>query len=96
MKIISEKTGKTYGSVEECVADEKRFDEAIVAKENKKKEMAEARKSRAMEVENAYKKVLEAQKEYHDKLNKFIEDYGSFHMTIKDHVPFEDIFDWLF
>ena len=31
MRIISEKTGKEYASVEECIAAEKEFDEAVNA-----------------------------------------------------------------
>lgn len=96
MTIISEKTGKTYETVEDCLADEKKFDLAVEEKENKKKELANARKERAKEVEDAYNTRLEADRLYKEKLNKFIDDYGSFHMTINTEV--EDphsIFDFL-
>lgn len=96
MTIISEKTGKTYETVEDCLADEKKFDLAVEEKENKKKELANARKERAKEVEDAYNARLEADRLYREKLNKFIDDYGSFHMTINTEV--EDphsIFDFL-
>ena len=96
MTIISEKTGKTYETVEDCLADEKKFDLAVEQKENKKKELANARKERAKEVEDAYNARLEADKFYREKLNKFIDDYGSFHMTINTEVedPYS-IFDFL-
>lgn len=96
MTIISEKTGKTYETVDECLADEKKFDLAVEEKENKKKELANARKERAKEVEDAYNARLEADKFYREKLNKFIDDYGSFHMTINTEVenPYS-IFDFL-
>lgn len=96
MTIISEKTGKTYESVEECLEDEKKFDREVEAAENKKKELANTRKERAKEVEDAYNARLEADKLYRDKLNKFIDDYGSFHMTINTEVedPYS-IFDFL-
>lgn len=96
MTIISEKTGKTYETVEDCLADEKKFDLAVEEKENKKKELANARKERAKEVEDAYHARLEADRLYREKLNKFIDDYGSFHMTINTEVedPYS-IFDFL-
>lgn len=77
MKIFSEKTNKYYSTVDECIEAEKK----VAAKEAKKKELSDARKNRAKEVEDAYKARLEADKVYQEKLNKFIEDYGSFHMT---------------
>ena len=96
MTIISEKTGKTYESVEECLEDEKKFDRKVEEAENKKKELANTRKERAKEVEDAYNARLEADKLYREKLNKFIDDYGSFHMTINTEVedPYS-IFDFL-
>ena len=96
MTIISEKTGKHYNTVEECLADEKKFDEEAALKEAKKKELSDSRKIRAKEVEDAYKARLEADKIYREKLNKFIDDYGSFHMTIDTEL--EDsfsLFDYL-
>ena len=62
-----------------------------------KKELSDARKVRAKEVEDAYKACLDANKHYRDKLNKFIDDYGSFHMTFDTEIdsPFS-FFDFLF
>ncbi len=102
MRIISEKTGKEYTSVEECVAAEKEFDEAI-AKEKAAKELAianekarvaklnEERKARAAQVEDAYKALCDANQKYRELLDRFIQDYGSFHMTLKtgDLNPFD-------
>lgn len=93
MTIISEKTGKHYNTPEECLADEKRFDEELAAKEAKKKELSDTRKIRAKEVEDAYKARIEADKNYREKLNKFIDDYGSFHMTFNTEV--DDSFSFL-
>ena len=97
MTIFSEKTGKCYNTPEECLADEKKFDEELAAKEAKKKELSDCRKVRAKEVEDAYKNCLNANKYYRDKLNKFIDDYGSFHMTFDTEIdsPFS-FFDFLF
>lgn len=97
MKIISEKTGLEYASVEECVNAEKEYDEKIAAEKAKKEALDNQRKNRAIEVEDAYKAVLTAQKAYKEKLNAFVKDYGSFHMTLKtgDGNPF-DLFESFF
>ena len=97
MIIISEKTGKEYETIDECLADEKKFDEEVALKEAKKQELTNARKERAKEVEDAYKKRIEADKNYRSLLNKFIDDYGSFHMTfdteLEDTFSFFDFLD---
>lgn len=97
MQIISEKTGKEYPSVEACLADEKKFDEAIALEKKKKEELVTARKARAAEVEDAYKAVCDAQRAYREKLDNFIKDYGSFHMTVRtgENNPF-NLFDRFF
>lgn len=101
MKILSEKTHKEYATVEECLAAEKEYDEALAAEKQKKEELANARKARANEIEEAYKAILEARKHYDELLDKFVEDYGSFHMTLHtgDGNPFDlfsNYFDRIF
>ena len=95
MKIYSEKTGKEYKTVELCLAAEAEFDKQVALEKAKKEELATQRKARAAEVEDSYKKILEAQKEYKEKLNQFVKDYGSFHMTVRtgEGNPF-NMFDW--
>lgn len=108
MKIISEKTNQEYSTVEECVAAEEQYDKelaekkaaeekALVEAKAKKEALMAARKDRAAEVEEAYKAILAAQKTYREKLDSFVKDYGSFHMTIKtgDGNPF-DLFNSFF
>ena len=97
MRIISDITNKSYDTVEACEKAEAEYLEVKKAEELKKKELAEQRKARAAEVEASYKAVLEAQKIYREKLNKFCEDYGSFHMTVKtgELNPF-NLFDRIF
>ena len=102
MKIYSEKTDKEYASVEDCLAAEKEYDEAMEAKrvaeekalverKAKNEKLTAKRKERAAEVENAYKAILEAQKVYREKLDAFVKDYGSFHMTVRtgENNPFD-------
>lgn len=97
MRIFSEKTGKEYKTVPECIAAEKEFDEAQAKKEARKKALSDERKTRAKEVEDALKAVCDAQKVYEEKLNAFVKDYGSFHATIRtgEGNPF-DLFEPLF
>lgn len=98
MKIYSEKTGKEYKTVDECVAAEKEFDEAVAKEKAKKEELAAVRKERAAEVEEAYKAIAAAQKEYRKKLDAFVKDYGQFHMTVRtgEGNPFNLFDDFFF
>lgn len=97
MRIFSEKTGKEYKTVPECIAAEKEFDEAQAKEEARKKALSDERKTRAKEVEDALKAVCDAQKAYEEKLDAFVKDYGSFHATIRtgDGNPF-NLFEPLF
>lgn len=97
MKYFSEKTNKTYDTEKDCLNAEIEFDNAAAKERMKKEKLAGERKARANEVEEAYKAVLEASKKYREKLNAFVKDYGSFHMTLRtgEGNPF-DLFDRFF
>ena len=97
MKILSDKTNKYYATVDECLAAEKAFDEAEAKKKAEAQKLNATRKERANEVEMAYNASLEANKHYHELLDAFVKDYGSFHMTVHtgDLNPF-DSFSHLF
>jgi len=97
MKYFSEKTNKTYDTEKDCLFAEAEYDKAIAEEKIKKERLSTERKARASEVEEAYKAVLEASKHYREKLNAFVKDYGSFHMTLRtgDGNPF-DLFDRFF
>ena len=94
MKIMSEKTGKEYKTVEECIAAEKAFDDKI-AKEKAEKEAKEKalvakkeaaiaeRKEAASKVEEKRKVLIEAQKAYKEELSKFCSKFGAYHYTVK-------------
>jgi len=108
MKIMSEKTGKEYKSVEECLAAEKEYDKALaekkaaeekalaVAKQQKEVAIAE-RKAFAEKVEDKRQALIKAQQEYRDELAAFCNKYGAYHVTLKpgDKSIFE-LFDHLF
>jgi len=94
MKIMSEKTGKEYSSVELCLAAEKEYDEKVAAAKAKKeaeqkalavkKEAAIAeRKEAASKVEEKRQALIAAQKAYREELSNFCSKYGAYHYTIK-------------
>jgi len=107
MKIYSEKTNKEYASVEDCLAAEKEYDEAMEAKkaaeekalaERKAKQEIEIaeRKADANEVEAARQELIAAQKKYHETLAKFCQKHGAYHYTIKPGEGIHDLFSSVF
>lgn len=107
MKIYSEKTNKEYASVDECLAAEKEFDEAVAAKkaaeekalaERKAKQEAIAaeRKADADEVEAARQELIAAKKKFNDILAKFCQKHGAYHYTIKPGEGLQDLVSSVF
>lgn len=108
MLYLSEKTGKSYKTVEELETAEKELAE----QEAKKAELVEVKKTRAKEVEEAYlnyqnvkeecyNKVAEAEKKWLELRDKFAEDYHGYHMTYtnnngKKEISFSDLLDSFF
>ena len=60
------------------------------------------RATRAKEVEEAFKAMNVAHQHYIELKNKFIEDYGSFHLSLTEKTPvnkstdLNSLIDWLF
>ena len=74
----------------------KEHKEKVEAEEKHKKELADSRKIRAKEVEDAYKAVIDAQKHYNELLTNFCKEYGSFHCTItNEDFPANILFNFL-
>lgn len=81
----SELTGKTYESKEECLEAEKQHEIQIKGKEEKgkrAKEIKDAYEHYLKVTEEGRKKSIDAYNTYVDLKNKFVKDYGSFHMTV--------------
>lgn len=82
MKYYSEKLNKMFDTEMALKVAEKDVEE----QEKKAKAEAEAkaakRKLRAAEVEAARKAMTDAQKHYRDLLEKFCDDYGSYHCSM--------------
>ena len=58
MIIRSEKTGKEYATVDECLAAEKKYDEAVSAQEKQKKLREEAKEAKRLEVKAAKENII--------------------------------------
>ena len=84
----SDVTKKYYESEDALVAAETEVIKAQRAAEEKNK----VRKTRAQEVEDAYKSAVEAQKKYLELRNKFVKDYGSYHTTFNEII--DQFFGW--
>ena len=98
MKYLSEKTNKTYATVEELEKDEKKFDLAQKEKEN----ALSKKKEDAKKVQDAYQNLLDIRKKYYEDIkkaeqnyyilkNQFIEKYGCWHMTYTNNNGEENI-----
>lgn len=96
MKYYSETLNKVFENENECLNAEKEYKAKVEEEEKRKKELADSRKIRAKEVEDAYKAIIDAQKHYNELKNKFVEDFGSFHMTFSTTDDFHSLFSDLF
>ena len=96
MKYYSETLNKVFENEKDCLNAEKEYKAKVEEEEKRKKELADSRKIRAKEVEDAYKAIIDAQKHYNELKNKFVEDFGSFHMTFSTTDDFHSLFSDLF
>lgn len=109
MKIIyySEKLNETFDTQAELEQAEAAREAELAAKKEAAEKAKADRSARAKEIEAAYAKIVEAEKvlseaqnNYKALRNKFIEEYGSFHMTVHKVSPinewFGDLFNTLF
>lgn len=94
MRYYSEVTKQFYDTEKACLEAEFKVKEEVnrqkIQRERlereereKKEKIAAERKARANEVSAAREEMVKAQDKYRDLLNKFVTDYGSFHMTLK-------------
>ena len=96
MKYYSEDLKRLFDNEDELTKAEAEAKEVALAKETKEKQLREERASRAKEVEEALKAARDAEKKANKLMNDFVNDYGSFHTTIKDYFnPFGWFWNWL-
>ena len=94
MKFYSEKLDKLFDNEKELKEAEDALEVKKAAEEAHAKQLATTRKERAKAIEESYKKVVEARKEYKKLVDDFTRDYGSFHMSVKsDNLSDMDLFD---
>lgn len=87
MIISSELTGKTYKTVDECLAAEKEFVE-------KKEKEEKARAAHKEAVDKAYKEAIEACEKYMKLVGmKYEPKKNGYRLTIFDEDELEDFFD---
>jgi hypothetical protein len=106
--VYSKLLKKPFDSIEELKEAEKKYHEENDAK----LKLVEEKKSRAKEIEDAYKHSMDVRKEarqmikeaddkYYALRNKFVEDYGSYHLSYyndngKEFVSLSDMIDSFF
>lgn len=99
---------KNFFDYDELVKEEEAFEK----ENNEKLHLAEVKKTRAKEVEDAYLKLQSVKKECYDKIqeaenrwielrDEFAKDYNGYHMTYsnvdgKEHVTFSDLLNSIF
>lgn len=97
MKYYSETLNKVFENEKDCLNAEKEYKAKVEAEEKRKKDLADFRRVlRAKEVEDAYKAVIDAQKHCNELKNRFVDDFGSFHMTFSTTDDFHSLFSDLF
>ena len=95
MKYYSEITNRTYNTEKECIEAEQAIVKARDAKKAKEEKLSKERAERAKSVDEkriAYVKALE---DYREEVQKFVKDYGSYHMSYSSKSPLS-LFDMLF
>ena len=91
MKYYSEVTKKMYDT-----EDALKTAEAAEAKKKAEADLkSQQRASRAKEVEDAFKAAQAAFDKYTELRNKFVEDYGSYHMSYTKPVLKNGEYDWI-
>ena len=95
MKYYSEITNRTYNTEKECIEAEQAIVKAREEKKAKEEKLSKERAERAKivyEKRIAYVKALE---DYREEVQKFVKDYGSYHMSYSSKSPLS-LFDMLF
>lgn len=93
MKIMSEKTGEYYDSVEECLEAEKEFEKEQRAKEERENRMKVERGNRAAELRDAYADYMECYERYVNLLSEYAKDYHSYNIDYpnKSYTSFDNL-----
>lgn len=94
MKFVSEYTGKSYNTAEECLAADAEYEKIIAEKKAAAKKVAEEKDARFAEVQAAYEEATEACRRFKKLKLACVKDYGKCEIRYSS----EDIADpfWFF
>lgn len=94
MKYYSEVLNKFYDSAEDVLKAEELHEKKLAEEKAKKEALVATRKTRADEVEKAFKEADEAYKKANKLLADFCNDYGAYHKTYKEGEKVPSLLDW--
>lgn len=105
IKYYSDKLRRYYDSFDECekaeavaeaeeAKERERLEKEMAEKKERKEKLTAERKARAAEVEEARKKMVEAQKKYKEVLSAFINDYHTYHYSTSNFDDIPTLFDF--
>ena len=78
MKYYSEDLKKFFDTPEECKKAEEDYEKAIIEAEQKRKALELAKENRIKEIEDARKAMKEANNAYYEKIKAYNKDYGAY------------------
>lgn len=96
MKYYSEKLNALYDSQIELEEAELAAEKVQKEKEERENKLRTERKARADEIKAALEQIETALKGYYDLVQKFVRDYGSFHLTVDEKSYFPSLFNMFF
>lgn len=96
MKYYSEKLNVIYDSQADLEEAELAAEKAQKEKEERENKLRTERKARADEIKAALEQIETALKGYYDLVQKFVRDYGSFHLTVDEKSYFPSLFNMFF
>ena len=94
-RFYSDITNKLYDSMDDLEEAEKK----VIAKREEKRvaeqKRSDERKARAQEIDELRKTYVDARKAYTEALEKFCNDYGTFHTSISSDKLFDFLWSWM-
>lgn len=94
-RYYSDITNKLYDSMSDLEKAEKKTIAEQEEKKAKEQKRADERKARAREIDELQKTYVDARKAYTEALEKFCNDYGTFHTSISSDNLFDFLWSWM-
>ena len=99
MKFYSEVLDKFFDTEKDCVNAETESKRKQEAEAKEKEKLANERKARAKEIDEARNKLIKKKKHYNKLIDDFVKDYNSYHYSIvssSEDGNFNELFDSIF